>query len=181
MTFNGSRWVSADGQWVWDRGQWQKAHPRRRRWLIVLIVAVVAMPILGVVSGVTYLSVATDAQPMASIGGCPSTAFPLPAGSTVDEQAGLVSDWPPHTLGCWTANSEIGTEAAAFAFYMEPSNTPGWTVVYAYPQTRAARFSSVTHRGLFADVSVDSVHLVGHSKTRLDLSVCFCNPDRFVG
>ena len=85
------------------------------------------MPILGVVSGVTYLSVATDAQPMASIGGCPSTAFPLPAGSTVDEQAGLVSDWPPHTLGCWTANSEIGTEAAAFAFYMEPSNTPGWT------------------------------------------------------
>ena len=37
------------------------------------------MPILGVVSGVTYLSVATDAQPMASIGGCPSTAFPLPA------------------------------------------------------------------------------------------------------
>src|SRR6266436_4191173 len=132
------------------------------------------MPILGVVSGVTYLSVATDPQPMASIGGCPSTAFPLPAGSTVDEQAGLVSDWPPRTLGCWTPTSEIGTEAAAFAFYMEPPNTPGWTLVYAYSQTRAARFSSVTHRGLFADVSVDSVRLIGHSKTRLDLSVRSC-------
>ena len=71
--------------------------------------------------------------------------------------------------------------AATGGRHMEPSNTPGWAVVYAYPQTRAARFSSVTHRGLFADVSVDSVHLIGHSKTRLDLSVCFCNPDRFVG
>src|SRR5438094_10001118 len=74
VTFNGSRWVSADGRWVWDRGQWQKAHPRRRRWLIVLIVAVVAIPILGVVSGVAHLSVATDPKPLPYIVAAPPTA-----------------------------------------------------------------------------------------------------------
>jgi hypothetical protein len=130
-----------------------------------------------------YLVLFTDPQPIASIGGCPSRAVPLPPGSSLDEEAGLVTNWPPQTVGCWATYSEDRGPADVFAYYTDGGHTPGWTLVYAYPGTGEVRIASIERPNLRANVSVsDKSHaLIGHFKTRLDISVCFCDPDLFLG
>jgi hypothetical protein len=183
MQHNGRAWVSADGHWAWDGYRWRRLRSGPRRTLAGLIVAITvvcALPLLGYANLALYSSLRTDSQPMASIGGCPSSAFPVPPGSTQDEVGGLSLYWPPGDLGCWTANSENGSENDVFAYYMDPSHTSGWIPVYSYPETKTVRFRNVARPQLYADASVGG-HLLGHAKTRLDIILCFCNPDIFIG
>jgi hypothetical protein len=120
-----------------------------------------------------YLVLATDPQPMASVGGCASTVFPLPRGSSLNDRAELSTGWPLRTVGCWAWYSEDGSPDKTFRYYANASNRPGWTLMYAYPQTGAARFSNSKDPNLRADVSVEG--------RRLDVTVCFCDPGIFSG
>jgi hypothetical protein len=187
MHFDGKSWTTADGRWVWRAGSWHRIAGRglsgRRRALLTAAIGFTLVGVMAVGSMFIYLVAFTDSQPIASIGGCPGPTVPLPPSSSLDDSAGLVTAWPPRTVGCWMAYSEDGSPNDVFSYYTDGAHIAGWTLVYAYPQTGNARISSIEHRGLEANVSVsDKYHaLIGHFKTRLDISVCFCDPDMFLG
>jgi hypothetical protein len=135
-----------------------------------------------------YLMFNTDRQPMASIGGCPSAAFPLRPSSSLNESAGLVSGGPPRTLGCWTTYSEEGSRDDVLRFYADPANTPGWTMETATFDsafdTGSAQFVNNLNPKLQAwvDVSGKAGALFWRpGKARLDITICFCDPQIFVG
>jgi hypothetical protein len=149
--------------------------------LVALAIATVLAGAAVYAGFILYMYFPSNSQPMASIGGCPSSAFPLRPSSSLDSEAGLVGDWPPRDLGCWTTYSEDGSANDVSAYYLNPANTPGWTLVYNYPQTGEFRFKYVANPVLQARVSVGGIPSIGHTKTRLDISLCFCDPDKFAG
>jgi hypothetical protein len=91
---------------------------------------------------------------------------------------------PPKTIGCWTTYSEDGSTGDVFRYYADPINTPGWTLKSAYPETGAAEFINVTNPKLQVLVSVsgpEGALFWRPGKTRLDITICFCDPQFFTG
>jgi hypothetical protein len=133
---------------------------------------------------VFYLNFSDEGSLMVPLGGCPSNAFPLTPSSTLNESAGLGTGWPPRTVGCWTTYSEDGSTGDVFRYYTDAGNTPGWTLKDAYPESGTAEFINTTNPKLRVLVGVsgkESALFWRPGKTRLDVTICFCDPQFFEG
>src|SRR5207248_11495400 len=102
----------------------------------------------------------------------PSSGFPVPSQRQVKDSGGVIVDGEQ---GCWTSYSEARGESDldAFAFYMDPSNTTGWTLEYYYPQTRYAAFHKDGNPRLRVTVGVWGGDI--------GVSICRCDPQRMQG
>jgi hypothetical protein len=148
----------------------------RSRWRPAIIVVALLLSTATVV-GVAAFSVATS-RSLASIGGCPSHIFPVRPGSVVHQQSAISIGT---TTGCWTDYEEprSTTEQEVFGFYIDPSNTRGWSLREAYSNTRYAAFRSTADPEVQADVEVTTFKaflVLGRSTVHLAISVCRCDP-----
>lgn len=108
----------------------------------------------------------------------------LPQGPRLNESAGLQNGWPPKSLGCWSTYSTNTSTADAFSFYSDRSNVPGWTITEAHPESTTVNFVSASKPNFQAMVSVSGSGsaLWNHpGRTRIDITVCFCDPRSFEG
>ena len=183
LMFNGSRWLWTARRWAWDNRSPQLGSGRRRRWPFLAVPAAVLLSVFLVVGFSAYAIALNNPQPLASIGGCPSTAVPLPPGSSQEDVSGLGFVLPPQSVGCWQTYSENLSPDALFVYYTDGSHTSGWNLVYAYPATRDIRLASTNRKGLQANIWVLDKRdaPIGRSGTQLQITVCFCDPDLFRG
>jgi hypothetical protein len=129
------------------------------------------------IAGVVFINMAIN-RSVASVGGCPSNLFPIRPGSRLHDHSEITIGT---TTGCWSTYDERNpvSETDVFRYYVEPSHTPGWTLQESYENTRYAAFRNNKDPDVQADVSVwtfRTFFLVGPSTTRLDISICRCDP-----
>jgi hypothetical protein len=114
--------------------------------------------------------------------GCPSHAFPIRPGSTLQNYSEItVGSDQGQTTGCWAEYDEpsASTEQKVFTFYTDGTNTAGWRLDDAYANTGYALFTSTSVPALRAQVGITTVRaflIAGPSTVRLAISVCLCDP-----
>ena len=150
---------------------------RRRVWLTAAIAAAAVLSTAEIV-GIVALNIVTS-QSVATVGGCPSTAFPIRPGSELHQSSEITVGT---ATGCWATydQSSSASEEEVFSYYLDPSNMPGWTLHEAYPNTRFAAFSNNKDPQIRADVGISTfrtLFVAGPSTVSLAISVCRCDPE----
>jgi hypothetical protein len=148
----------------------------RNRWKALAAAAALLLWAAGI-AGIATLSIASS-RSVATVGGCPTKVFPIRPGSELDQYAEITVG---AATGCWATYDQPGStsEEEVFRFYVDPSNTPGWTLQEAYDNTRYAAFRNSKDPEVQAEINVWSFRaffVAGPSTTRLDISVCRCDP-----
>jgi hypothetical protein len=146
----------------------------RRR---IVIAAAASLLWIAAITGIAALNVASS-RSVATVGGCPSNAFPIRPGSALDQYSAITVGG---TTGCWTTYHEpkSASEQEVFGYYMDPSNTRGWTVLEAYDSTHFAAFRNSNDPQIQAEVDVTTFQtffVAGPSTVTLAISVCRCDP-----
>ena len=150
----------------------------RRPPLRVWLPATIALLLCAAeILGVTALSIATE-RSVAAVGGCPSTAFPVRPGSHLDQYSEITVGT---TTGCWATFEQPSSvsEDEAFGYYMNASNTPGWTRHEAYSDTHFAAFTNSRDSQIQANVAISTLRtflVAGPVTVRLAISICRCDP-----
>ncbi len=112
------------------------------------------------------------------MGGCPTTAFPVRPGSQLNQYSEITVGT---TTGCWATYEQPSSvsEDEAFAYYMDASNTPGWTRREAYSDTHFAAFTNSRDSQIQANVAISTLRtflVAGPVTVRLAISICRCDP-----
>jgi hypothetical protein len=151
---------------------------RRRLWLPPAIAAAIAVLLCAAeIAGIIALNRFTS-RSIASIGGCPSNAFPIRPGSQIHEFSDITVGT---TTGCWATYDQPNStsEDRVFEYYLDPSNTTGWTRQEAYRNTHFAAFSNSSDPQIEANIGISTVRaflVAGPTTVRLDISICRCDP-----
>lgn len=129
------------------------------------------------IAGIATLSIASS-RSVAAVGGCPTKVFPIRPGSELDQYSEITVG---ATTGCWATYDQPSStsEEEVFRYYIDPSNTPGWTLQEAYDNTRYAAFRNSKDPEVQAEINVWSFRaffVAWPSTTRLDIGVCRCDP-----
>ena len=146
----------------------------RSVWLpAALAVLLCAVGMVGVIA----LNVATS-RSVAGVGGCPSRAFPVRPGSQLNQYSEITVGT---TTGCWATYDQphLASEDEVFRYYLDSTNTSGWTRQETYSNTHFAAFSSTRDPQIQANVGITTVRtffVAGPATVRLDISVCRCDP-----
>lgn len=151
---------------------------QRRLWLPPAIAASVAVLLCAAeIAGIIALNRFTS-RSVASIGGCPSNAFPIRPGSQIHEFSEITVGT---TTGCWATYDQPSStsEADVFAYYVDPSNTAGWMIREAYSNTGFAAFTNSGDSQIQANIGISTLRaflVTGPAILRLDISICRCDP-----
>jgi hypothetical protein len=161
------------------------------RW--VLLAIVVALPLLGLAScgtvllaGGTLIGLAGWAgdKQIAALGGCPSSQTPRPPHGVLKDNGRVTIGLPASAAGCWEAYADGLSADEVYGYYTSSASLANWQVVKTYPQTRYVRLSSKSDARVLVDVYVGtgggSIGW-GPTRTRIDISICRCDPDLMLG
>lgn len=159
------------------------------RW--VLIGIVVALPLLALATcgtallvGGTLIDLGGNSQ-IAALGGCPSSQTPRPPHGVLKDNGRVsIGLLPIEAVGCWEAYADGLSADEVYAYYTSFETLPDWQVVQTYPQTRYVRISSKKDARVLADVYIGSGGGSigwGPTRTRIDISICRCDPDLMQG
>jgi hypothetical protein len=150
----------------------------RSLWLPPAIAASIAVLLCGAeIAGIIALNRVTS-RSVASIGGCPSNAFPIRPGSQIHEFSDITVG---KTTGCWATYDQpsSASENDVFAYYLDPSNTAGWTRQEAYSNTGFAAFTNNRDSQIQANIGISTFRsflVAGPATVRLDIGICRCDP-----
>jgi hypothetical protein len=150
----------------------------RRLWLPPAIAAAIAVLLCAAeIAGIIALNIATS-RSVATLGGCPSNAFPIRPGSHLHQYSDITVGT---TTGCWATYDQPGSasEDGVFEYYVDPSNTDGWTLQEAYSNTGFAAFRNSRDPQIQANIGISTVRtflVAGPAAVRLDISICRCDP-----
>ncbi len=119
------------------------------------------------------------AKQLDGIGGCPSSHTPRPPQSTLKDSGNVTIGLPPSAVGCWEAYADLMSADDVYQYYTSSSSLADWRVVYAYPQTGTVRLASNRDGRLLVDLGITSGGGSigwGTTRTRIDISICRCDP-----
>jgi len=151
---------------------------QQRLWLTPAIAGSIAVLLCAAeIAGIIALNRFTS-RSVASIGGCPSNAFPIRPGSEIHEFSDITVGT---TTGCWATYDQPSStsEADVFAYYLDPSNTAGWTRQEAYSNTGFAAFTNNNDPQIQANIGISTFRtflVAGPATVRLAVSICRCDP-----
>jgi len=124
------------------------------------------------------------AKQLDAVGGCPSSQTPRPPHGTLKDSGTVTIGLPPSAAGCWEAYADLMSTDEVYRYYTSSTNLAGWRVVYAYPRTGVVRLASKRDQRLLADIGItNGAGSVGWgpTRTRIDISICRCDPDLMKG
>jgi hypothetical protein len=119
------------------------------------------------------------AKQLNEIGGCPSSHTPRPPQGTLKDSGTVTIGLPPSAVGCWEAYADLMSADDVYHYYSSSASSADWRVVYAYPQTGTVRLASKRDGRLLVDLSITSGGRSiawGTTRTRIDISICRCDP-----
>lgn len=154
-----------------------------------LIGIVVALPLLALAGcgallvGGVLIDRSGD-KLIAALGGCPSSQTPRPPHGVLKDNARVSIGLPTEAVGCWEAYADELSADDVYAYYTSSESVSDWQVVETYPQTRYVRLSSKKDAQVLVDVYVGSGGGSigwGPTRTRIDISICRCDPGLMQG
>ena len=157
-------------------------------WVLIGLVAL--LPVAGfgacgvVLVGGGILIDRAGAGQLATLGGCPSSQTPHPPQGVLKDSSEISVGLPIAAVGCWEAYADDMLARDVYTYYISRESLADWRLEETYAQTMYIRLANKLDAKLLVDVSIEtgggSIGW-GPTRTRIDISICRCDPDLLKG